>query len=452
MHGGSLSREIIEAHVDRLLASVQFRRSARLQRFVRLTVGWTLDGRAGELRERSLAVSVYGRDPDYDSRSDSIVRSEAHRLRAKLRDYYRSDGAGEALCIDYPEGSYVPVFRERDGVDIVSREAYQAAHFSAIDYANTWVGGLDRVAEGRLRRVLEREPEHPDALADLAYLQLLRLYPPQEDPGLLLARARALLERALARDPAHARGLSMLGEVEGALGRREASLEASQRAVSLAPESAFVWSSLGLRCLGLGYYESSLVAYERAIELEGAWEHALEGRAWTLAKLGRYAEGERCAARFRERVPLGPRPDYAAGVVRIAAGDLDGAEAALRDGLGRTGAADTSHLEIGLGLVAALRGDVAAARAVLARHAGSPPRTHDHLVRLCLLLGEGELALRHVRGTPYLRNHRFLATELPAEVLARPGWRELREELRAEWRSELARLGPRLLVPPPEVP
>jgi serine/threonine-protein kinase len=39
------------------------------------------------------------------------VRVDASRLRAKLREYYSTEGATDSLTIDLPKGSYAPVFR-----------------------------------------------------------------------------------------------------------------------------------------------------------------------------------------------------------------------------------------------------------------------------------------------------------------------------------------------------
>jgi hypothetical protein len=51
---------------------------------------------------------------------DSIVRSEARRLRSKLKEYYESVGKDDPVLIYYRLGSYAPVFRpnrRHDGND-----------------------------------------------------------------------------------------------------------------------------------------------------------------------------------------------------------------------------------------------------------------------------------------------------------------------------------------------
>jgi len=58
-------------------------------------------------------VEVFGRRPSYDPRIDAVVRTEAVKLRARLKQYYDSEGREDRLIIDLPKGGYVPVFRLR---------------------------------------------------------------------------------------------------------------------------------------------------------------------------------------------------------------------------------------------------------------------------------------------------------------------------------------------------
>lgn len=58
-------------------------------------------------------VEVFGRKPDYDPREDSIVRTEAGKLRTRLDEYYSGTGKGDPLVIGLPKGSYVPIFTSR---------------------------------------------------------------------------------------------------------------------------------------------------------------------------------------------------------------------------------------------------------------------------------------------------------------------------------------------------
>src|SRR5258705_9138470 len=96
-HGSSQS---VEDQLQRILASSFFAQSARMSRFLRLAVEYTLAGRADEVKEYLIGVEVFDRKPSYDPRVDPIVRVEARRLRAKLQRYYESLGASDDLIIE----------------------------------------------------------------------------------------------------------------------------------------------------------------------------------------------------------------------------------------------------------------------------------------------------------------------------------------------------------------
>ncbi len=52
----------------------------------------------------------------YDPRADAPVRTEAAKLRSKLRSYYESEGREDRVIIAIPKGGYVPVFERRPAV------------------------------------------------------------------------------------------------------------------------------------------------------------------------------------------------------------------------------------------------------------------------------------------------------------------------------------------------
>lgn len=104
----------IRAELDRILRSGAFQHSGRLSRFLRFVVERTLDGRQDQLKEFTVALEVYDKGPDFDPRLDSIVRVEASRLRAKLREYYETEGRENRFRIELPKGGYAPVFHQRE--------------------------------------------------------------------------------------------------------------------------------------------------------------------------------------------------------------------------------------------------------------------------------------------------------------------------------------------------
>lgn len=81
-----------------------------MQKFLNFVVENTLIGNPDRLKETIVGIEVFDREPGYDPKSDSIVRTEAHRLRSKLEQYYATAGAHDDIIIRIHKGSYIPVF------------------------------------------------------------------------------------------------------------------------------------------------------------------------------------------------------------------------------------------------------------------------------------------------------------------------------------------------------
>jgi TolB-like protein/cytochrome c-type biogenesis protein CcmH/NrfG len=585
----SFPPDAVRACLERVVVSPHFVRSLRLTRFLRFTVEARLEGRAHELKERTIACEVYGRRLDYDPRCDPIVRSEAHRLRAKLEVYYAREGSSDPIAIAVPKGSYLPEFRRngagahaslcrlavapfedqsprkkepaltlgmgdalatrlagRPGLRItyrssrssrararsapleadfvlegvfrrtggrcllsvrllrmadrealwgdefpfawtrvaevqeeiaervaaavggflaraggpqpsVSPRAYELflkAHHAVIQFANTRHREFLDPARRRLMSAVELEPSFSDALADLAFLELLQLNPPQAPPELLIERARAYLERALESDPRHVRSLYLLGDVHGNSGSARQGLDLSETAVALDPDDAEARTFLALRYASLGFYESALASCDEAVRLDPVWHAAHDARAFYSRHVDAFDAGAAALEEFhRGRVPSSLGEATLAGVL-VAKGDLSGAERALERAAAKLSPEqDASFVEILRGLVAALQRDDATARGIFEAHRNSPPRIFDHQIRLALALGERESALDQIGASPYHRNYRWLAGEpLARPFLGEPGFRKLLEELHEGWLRDLVELGPRLPSAPPALP
>src|ERR1700723_4607507 len=130
---------LVREQLNRLLAHPLFTNSKRYPVLLAYTVEQSLLGNAGELKERTMGVEAFGREPNYDVNLDPVVRTTAAEVRKKLIQYYYSpDHAGE-LIIELSVGSYVPLFREL------------AHHSSASD-------GIQVTAEH-----VESSPQHPKA-------------------------------------------------------------------------------------------------------------------------------------------------------------------------------------------------------------------------------------------------------------------------------------------------
>jgi Tol biopolymer transport system component len=103
----------VRDELARLLASPVFAHAERLSEFLRFVVEGSLGGQGGQLKETTIGVEVYGRDPGYEPRVEPIVRTEARRLRAKLDEYYQTLGQDDPVTIRLPKGAYVAHFEIR---------------------------------------------------------------------------------------------------------------------------------------------------------------------------------------------------------------------------------------------------------------------------------------------------------------------------------------------------
>jgi hypothetical protein len=105
-----MDRNAIREQLERILEDPLFLFSKRYPSFLRYVVAQTLEGKADGLKERTLGMEVFGRDPNYDTNLDNVVRSTAGEIRKRLAQYYQAPQHKDEIRIDLPLGSYVPRF------------------------------------------------------------------------------------------------------------------------------------------------------------------------------------------------------------------------------------------------------------------------------------------------------------------------------------------------------
>jgi hypothetical protein len=105
--------EVCWALLERIVASPQLKRAARLREFLLYVGQRSLKDGLEQIHEQEIGLKVFGRAANYDTSLDNIVRVNASELRKRIEDYFESDGASETLVLEIPRGSYKPVFRER---------------------------------------------------------------------------------------------------------------------------------------------------------------------------------------------------------------------------------------------------------------------------------------------------------------------------------------------------
>lgn len=116
-----------------------------------------------------------------------------------------------------------------------------------------------------------------------------------------LAGARALLDRAVARDPHNAEGFAARGEVLRQQGELAAARADFERALVLRPGYAWALASRGLTLLQSGDPAAALADLDHALASEEDIAWAVLHRGQALARLGRHAEAR---AAFEQAVAL----------------------------------------------------------------------------------------------------------------------------------------------------
>src|SRR5580693_4822942 len=114
--GNSAALPTIEerrALIERVAASEQFSRSARLRDFLLYVGKQSLKDGCPEIHEQEIGAKVFGRPSSYDRSQDNIVRVNATELRKRIDQYFANEGANETLILEIPRGGYKPVFRRR---------------------------------------------------------------------------------------------------------------------------------------------------------------------------------------------------------------------------------------------------------------------------------------------------------------------------------------------------
>jgi hypothetical protein len=104
-------RTAIREQLAKILESPLLSNSKRCARLLQYTVERTLSDPAEHLKERTLGIEVFQREPDYDTNRDPVVRTTAVEIRKRIAQYYQQPGREGEIRISLPPGSYVPEFR-----------------------------------------------------------------------------------------------------------------------------------------------------------------------------------------------------------------------------------------------------------------------------------------------------------------------------------------------------
>lgn len=106
----SPGEQAVRDELERLLASPYFNHSKRFPNFLRFVVEHAISGDVDKIKERTLGIEIFGRNADYDTATDPIVRVTAAEIRKRVAQYYQDTAHRDELRITLPSGSYVPHF------------------------------------------------------------------------------------------------------------------------------------------------------------------------------------------------------------------------------------------------------------------------------------------------------------------------------------------------------
>jgi hypothetical protein len=112
-----VTKSAVREQLNRLLANPFFSHSKRFPTFLRFVIEQTLAGEADNIKERTLGIEIFGRDADYDTASDPIVRVTAAEIRKRVAQYYQDPAHVNELRIALPPGSYIPKFYWLEGAN-----------------------------------------------------------------------------------------------------------------------------------------------------------------------------------------------------------------------------------------------------------------------------------------------------------------------------------------------
>ena len=109
--GCGISAEEIRSALSKILSSRTFKSARGQSKFLAYVVTQSIDGRFELIKEYWVGREALGRGDSFDPRRDPIVRTQARKLRLRLAKYYQTEGAYDQIFIEFPKGSYVPVYR-----------------------------------------------------------------------------------------------------------------------------------------------------------------------------------------------------------------------------------------------------------------------------------------------------------------------------------------------------
>ncbi|HEX5228912.1 MAG TPA: hypothetical protein VFW44_14435 [Bryobacteraceae bacterium] len=105
--------ELNQTQIQRIIQSKAFRTSEVHRNLLQYLAEKSLSGAADSLKEYTVGLDVFAKPASYDPRQESVVRMHVARLRQKLAEYYRTEGANDPVVVEVPKGGFRVTFETR---------------------------------------------------------------------------------------------------------------------------------------------------------------------------------------------------------------------------------------------------------------------------------------------------------------------------------------------------
>ena len=146
--------EEIRTQLAKLLTSRTFAHAERMRRFLTFVVEHHLSSPEAPLKEITIGIEIYASGADFDPRINAVVRVDATRLRAKLREYYGSEGMADPLIIDLPKGGYRPVFLDPKQSGVITAEISVEPSIAVLPFSNLSPEPEDYFSDGLTEEII----------------------------------------------------------------------------------------------------------------------------------------------------------------------------------------------------------------------------------------------------------------------------------------------------------
>jgi hypothetical protein len=94
------------AEVRKILESRVFHNTEVLKRLLDYLARQAIENPDADLKEYTIGVEAFGKPVDYATQVDSSVRVQIGKLRQRLDEYYRTEGAGDDVVVELPKGQF----------------------------------------------------------------------------------------------------------------------------------------------------------------------------------------------------------------------------------------------------------------------------------------------------------------------------------------------------------